>query len=89
VAGEYRIPFIALRAIVDERGDNVPIELHTSVDAWGRPRVGRLLGSVLRDPGLLTHLPGLAARMHKATHALRAAANAAGMELGRQTLQPC
>lgn len=89
VAGEYRIPFIVLRAIVDERGDNVPVQLQASVDAWGRPLVGRLLGSVLRDPGLLAHLPGLAVRMHKATRALRAAANSAGMALGRQTLQPC
>lgn len=89
VAREYRIPFIVLRAIVDERGDNLPVELQTSIDAWGRPLAGRLLGSVLRHPALLAHLPALAVRMHKATRALRAAANVAGIELGRQTPQPC
>lgn len=89
VAGDYRIPFIVLRAIVDEREDNVPAELQASIDAWGRPFAGRLLVTLLRHPSLLTHLPGLATRMNKATHALRAAANVAGIELGREALQPC
>jgi len=89
VAGEYRIPFIVLRAIVDERTDNVPLELQTSIDAWGRPRAGRLILSVLRHPGLLAHLPGLAARMNKATGALRTAAKVAGTDLARAARQPC
>lgn len=89
VASEYRIPFIVLRAIVDARDDNVPAELHTSVDAWGRPRIQHLLGNLLRHPALLGHLPGLAVRMHKATRALRAAATAAGAELERAARQPC
>jgi adenosylhomocysteine nucleosidase len=88
VASEYHIPFIVLRAIVDERDDNVPAALQAGVDAWGRPLAVRLL-TVLLHPHLLTHLPGLAIRMGKATRALRAAANAAGTELGRDAPQPC
>ena len=89
VAGEHRIPFIVLRAIVDEREDNVPGELQNSIDAWGRPRSLRMLTTLLRHPHLLMELPTLAARMGKATRALRAAAQAAGAGLGRDTAQPC
>lgn len=89
VAGEYRLPFLVLRAIVDEREDNVPAELQDSIDAWGRPRALSLLGTLLRHPRLLAALPPLAARMGKATRALRLAAQAAGDGLGREAKQPC
>jgi nucleoside phosphorylase len=89
VAGEYRIPFVVLRAIVDERDDNLPLELQAGIDAWGRPRLARLLVILLRHPHLLAELPGLVARMGKATRSLRLAADAAGLELGRNVPQPC
>nr|WP_199039338.1 purine and other phosphorylase-like protein, family 1 [Dyella sp. ASV24] len=89
VAGEHRIPFIVLRAIVDEREDNVPAELQNSIDAWGRPRSLRMLATLLRHPHLLMELPTLAARMGKATRALRAAAQAAGAGLGRDAARSC
>jgi hypothetical protein len=89
VATEHRMPFIVLRAIVDERDDNVPAELQASVDAWGRPMAARLLATLLRHPRLLAQLPGLATRMEKATRALRAAADAAGTELGCDVATPC
>ena len=89
VASEYHLPFLVLRAVVDERDDAVPGELHGSVDAWGRPRTAQLLRALLRHPGLLAQLPVLARRMNQATRALRAAASAAGTELGRATRQPC
>lgn len=89
VAGEYRIPFVVLRAIVDERDDNLPVALQAGIDPWGRPRPGRLLVILLRHPHLIAELPGLVARMGKATSSLRMAANAAGIELGRDVPQPC
>lgn len=89
VAGEHGIPFIVLRAIVDERDDNIPAPLHAGVDAWGRPLAGRMLATLLRHPHLLAELPGLATRMGKATRALRAAALAAGTGLGRDAARPC
>jgi nucleoside phosphorylase len=89
VAAERGIPFLVLRAIVDEREDNVPAPLQAGVDAWGRPLAGRMLVTLLRHPHLLAELPGLATRMGKATRALRAAAQAAGTGLGRDTIQPC
>jgi hypothetical protein len=44
---------------------------------------------LLRHPHLFAELPGLVARMGKATRSLRMAANAAGIELGRNVPQPC
>ena len=89
VASEHHLPFLALRAIVDERDDPLPIELQRYVDAWGRPRVSSLAVALLRHPQWLAVLPGLAMRMNKATRALRDAAKAAGSAWGRETSQPC
>jgi nucleoside phosphorylase len=89
VATEHRIPFVVLRAIVDERNDDIPGELQTGIDAWGRPLPWRMVATLLRHPSLLSQLPGLAARMSKATRALRAAAESAGSGLGRNPVQPC
>jgi nucleoside phosphorylase len=88
VATEHGLPFLVLRAIVDEREDNVPFELQAGVDDWGRPQMGRMIVTLLRRPRLLVQLPGLATRMGNATAALRAATKAAGAEWGRPAAQP-
>jgi adenosylhomocysteine nucleosidase len=76
VAKERALPFAALRAVVDERDDTIPDELHECIDAFGHPRLLMLMAIVASHPSLLTRLPGLRARMRKAIHALRAAAPA-------------
>lgn len=83
IASERRLPFVVLRAIVDECDDNVPGELQAGIDAWGRLLPTRMFAVLLRHPRLLGELPGLAARMGKAVQALHAAARAAGHGLGR------
>lgn len=82
VARDRKLPFVTLRAIIDEVDDTVPAELHASVDAWGRPRPLQLIGALGRRPSLLAHLPGLHSRMQSATRALQAAASATGPTLG-------
>ena len=82
VARDRNLPFIALRAIVDEVDDTIPTALHDSVDAWGRPRPFNLIAALSRHPSLLTYLPSLHSRMQQATCALHAAADAAGPTLG-------
>lgn len=82
VARERGLPFVCLRAIVDEVADAVPIALHDSVDAWGNPRPLGLIAALCRHPSLLADLPRLYSRMQRATHALRAAAEATGPTLG-------
>jgi adenosylhomocysteine nucleosidase len=81
VADERNLPFVVLRAIVDEVGDTIPTALNNSVDAWGRPRTGKLITALCRHPSVLADLPRLYSRMQRATHALRAAAKAAGSDL--------
>lgn len=82
VAQRHSLPFISLRAIVDEAGDTVPTALNNAVDAWGRPRAFGLITAVCRHPSVLGDLPRLYSRMQRATHALRAAAQATGPTLG-------
>ena len=82
VARDHNLPFMALRAIVDEIDDTIPSALHGSVDAWGRPRPLTLIATLSRQPSLLTHLPGLHSRMQQATRALHAAADATSSALG-------
>ena len=81
-AQERGLPFAVLRAIVDEADDAIPPALNGSIDAWGRPRPLQLLAAFGRQPSLVSELPRLYSRMQRATHALRAAAQAAGPALG-------
>lgn len=89
VASERRLPFVVLRAIIDEHDDDIPAALQAGIDAWGRPRPLDMLALLGRHPGLLAHVPSLSRRMRKATRALRAAATAAGMNLGRTAQGAC
>jgi adenosylhomocysteine nucleosidase len=82
VARDRHLPFMTLRAIVDEMDDTIPATLHASVDAWGRPRLLNLIVALSRHPSLLTYLPGLHSRMQQGTRALRAAGDATGPTLG-------
>jgi adenosylhomocysteine nucleosidase len=76
VAASHDLPFIVLRAIVDELDDELPEALHAAIDPWGKPRWGPLFSTVLRRPSVLMRLPGLSTRMNKAFDALRNAAQA-------------
>ncbi|MFC0083728.1 purine and other phosphorylase-like protein, family 1 [Dyella flava] len=78
VAGERGLPFIVLRAIVDEVEDTIPAALNNSVDAWGRPRPLALITALCRHPSVLSDLPRLYSRMQRATQALSTAAKATG-----------
>lgn len=89
VANERHLPFVVLRAIVDERDDDIPLELQAGIDVWGRPRPWSMLFVLVRHPGLLKRLPGLASRMNKATRSLQAAMVAAGADLAREAQGPC
>ena len=77
VARERGLPFLALRAIVDEVDDRLPPALQGAIDPWGQARPLALVRALLRRPWLLLRLPGLARRMGKALKALRTAARAA------------
>jgi adenosylhomocysteine nucleosidase len=82
VARQYSLPFISLRAIVDEASDTVPTALNNSVDAWGRPRALSMIAAMCRHPSIIGDLPRLYSRMQRATQALQAAYQAVGPTLG-------
>lgn len=89
VATAAHLPFVVLRAIVDEHDDDIPGELQAAIDEWGRPLALHMLAQLVRHPGLLTRLPRLSSRMRNATRALRAAVTALGVNLGRAVQGPC
>jgi adenosylhomocysteine nucleosidase len=84
VARERGLPFVCVRAIVDEVDDTVPVALHDSVDAWGRPRPLSLIAALCRHPSIWADLPRLYSRMQRATHTLHVVAKATGPILGWQ-----
>lgn len=89
VASEHHLPFVVLRAIIDEHDDDIPVALQGSIDEWGRPRALPMLALLARHPSLLARLPSLSGRMRSATRALRAAVTAAGVNMGRTVQGPC
>jgi adenosylhomocysteine nucleosidase len=85
IAQQHSLPFISLRAIVDEASDTVPSVLNNSIDAWGRPRMSALIAALCRHPSVIGDLPRLYSRMQRATHTLREVAKATGPTLGRRS----
>ncbi len=81
VAEESGLPFIALRAIVDERDDELPEPLLAAVDSFGRPLTAKLIATLISNPLLIASLPSLSSRMNGAIRALRSALTATGPRL--------
>ena len=75
VAAGHRLPFLAVRAIVDTAGDAVPQAALTAAAGPGAVGLGRVLGSLARNPRDLPALLRLAGRYRAASRALAAAAH--------------
>ena len=73
VAGQAGVPFIVLRVIVDTASDQLPAGV-IAASAGGQPRIGRLLGELLRAPSDVGALIRLSARYRIATRVLAAVA---------------
>jgi nucleoside phosphorylase len=76
VAEAHRLPFIALRVVVDAADDEVPAILVNVAGPGGRLAVGRLVMRLLASPRSLKPLRRLAQRYRIARRSLRAAARA-------------
>lgn len=70
------LPFLAIRAIVDELDDRLPRLVHENAFSAGAPRPGALLAGLARHPGDWGSLARLALRYRRARAALEAAARA-------------
>jgi adenosylhomocysteine nucleosidase len=75
VASSNRVPFIAVRVVVDTARDAVPAAV-ASAGRSGRLEIGRLLSGLLRSPGEIGALFELARRYRCAVRSLEAVARA-------------
>jgi adenosylhomocysteine nucleosidase len=73
VAAARSLPFIAVRAIVDEAGDAVPAAV-VAASLGGELKIGRLVGGLFRSPADIAPLMRLARRYRAATRSLRCVA---------------
>ncbi len=69
-AREAGLPFLALRAVSDPAGTDIPLDLFYSLDDMGRVRPGFLLRAVLRQPKLILGLIRLGRDFRRALHSL-------------------
>lgn len=74
-AAEAGIPFLVLRAIADPASRHLPPAALLPLAHDGRPAISRITASVLRNPGQLRGLVGLAREARRALAALTQPAN--------------
>ena len=74
IAQANGLPAIAIRSIVDQVGDQLPVEILRHTDQFGTPEILNILREILRKPQLLTHLIRLSGAMRAATRTLQSVA---------------
>ena len=74
VAQARRLPFLAVRVIVDGAADALPRAVTAAADSEGHLQIWRLLGALARTPGELGPLLRLAGRYRAANRSLAAVA---------------
>jgi len=74
VARTRGLPFLALRAVVDDAATELPRAVISATNRYGRPKPATLALNLLRAPGTIRTLPPLARAFATATHALRVVA---------------
>ena len=84
----HGIPFLVLRVVLDEIGDDLPACLGRAVSADGNVASARLLGSLLREPSALRPLFRLALRRRVAAASLQRAAQRAELVRGLSAPAP-
>jgi adenosylhomocysteine nucleosidase len=75
VAAEKKLPFIAIRSIVDEINRTIPCCVTNNIDTYGNANIPRLFLELLRSPQQIASLYHLARAMNKASYTLKTIAN--------------
>jgi len=83
-AQRHELKYLAVRSISDRADQTVVPEVVDWVDQWGRPRIGSVLVSLLRKPGLINHLRRLAVDSKEPARSLGAAVREIILHLDRQ-----
>ena len=79
VARVHRLPFIAVRVIVDSAADALPRAVTAAADSEGHLQIWRLMGALARTPADLAPLIRLARRYRAANRSLAAVARAGSL----------
>lgn len=77
VAKARGLPFLVVRAIVDDAEATLPNAVVDGVDAYGRPKAVSMIGGLLKAPWEIAKLPGLARSFNAAQASLKAVTQAA------------
>ena len=72
VAKARGLPFLVVRAIVDDAEATLPNAVVDGVDAYGRPKAVSMIGGLLKAPWEIAKLPGLARSFNAAQASLKA-----------------
>lgn len=72
VANARGLPFLVLRAIVDDAEATLPLAVIDGVDAYGRPKAAVMLSGLIKAPWQIGKLPGLARSFGAASGSLKA-----------------
>ena len=75
VAAEAGLPFAILRCVSDRAADDLPPAVAVAMGEGGRLALGAVLGSILRQPGQIGALIGMARRFARAHRQLRRTAH--------------
>jgi len=73
VAEDHRLPFIAVRVIVDRADDELPVAVTSATDAQGRVRTWRMLTGLITEPRQIPSLLRLSRRYRAARRVMVAA----------------
>lgn len=79
IGAAYAVDTLAIRAVADPAGRDLPAYLRDVIDAHGNVRLGRVLAGVARQPGTLATLVRLQREQGRALAALRSVAESAAM----------
>ncbi len=74
----FNVPMMVVRAISDGVNDVIPLDVMKAVDEFGRPRYGRLLGTLARRPQDVRSMLALAGGFRAACRTLRAVVRCTG-----------
>lgn len=77
VAKARKLPFLVIRAIVDDAEATLPNAVIDGVDPYGRPKPTSMIGGLLKAPWEIAKLPGLARSFNAAQASLKAVTRAA------------
>jgi adenosylhomocysteine nucleosidase len=85
MAARHRLPFVAVRVVVDSAEDALPRAVMAAADKEGRLQIGRLMSALARAPQELAPLIRLARRYRAANRSLAAIARTGSLGVAPAT----